>query len=199
MLLARPGPVLALVFVFNGTACGDPPDPTNCSGFVGVRGQPAQLELLILGPDGVPAPAQDGARVPLVKAPQGGKHVFAGARVRNLDTCPIKLTAAIREPETQKVQFETRPVQFIDGGDGWAYARQPTQISDYGNVGLCPNQWASKDIYEQSYTLEVVVADRDQRAASRTITIVPYCSQPEFAAECMCECKLGYVLGQCTP
>ena len=32
------------------------------------------------------------------------------------------------------------------------------EIGDYSNVPLCPNQWASKDIYDQPFELELLAA-----------------------------------------
>ncbi len=153
---------------------------------------------MVLPPDGQPIAGTDGMRVPMWKAPQGGKHIFAGARVRNLDICTVQLIGAVRDPATRMTRFEGRYPPFVDGGDGWAYADQPSQISSYANIPLCGNFWSPRDIHEETYELEITVTDREKRTATKKLSIVPFCSEPALLAECECECSQGYVLGECS-
>jgi hypothetical protein len=186
------------LFLF-AAACPDEAAPV-CSGFVGDPDAAPEIELLVLGLGDEPMAMAAGARVPLIEAPQGGKHIFAGVRARNLDTCPVSLTGVLRDPASRQVRFEGRPVQFLDGGDGWAYPRERGQISSYANIPVCPNSWATKDIHEQEYELEVTARDRGGRMAMRALPVTPFCAEPEREAVCRCTCELGYVMGTpCAP
>jgi hypothetical protein len=158
-----------------------------------------EIELYVLGLDPRPAAVVDGDRVPLIQAPQGGKHIFAGFRARNLDMCPVAITGVVRDTSTGQVRFERRPVVFRDGGDGWAYPREPDQISSYANIAVCPNSWATKDIFEQSFELELTARDREGRTVTVTRVVTPYCAQPEREADCLCSCAQGYVMERQCP
>jgi hypothetical protein len=178
---------------------------TRCSGFVGDPALPVQVEAIVTVPDGYvvtengeqvllkPVAGIDGMRVPLIQAPQGGKHIFAGVRVKNIDTCPVSLVGSIRDT-SGRVQYEGRPVDMLVGDDGWAYPAQPKQIGSYANIGLCANHWSSRDIYEQPYELELKVSDKEGRTAKTTLSIVPFCgAEPKYEAECRCICALDAV------
>lgn len=71
------------------------------------------------------------------------------------------------------------------------------EIGDYSNVPLCPNQWASKDIYDQPFELEFLVTDKNQKTTTKKITVTPRCAEPgEKESACRCLCRNGYVLGE---
>jgi hypothetical protein len=173
-------------------ACNGDPVNTVCSGFVGDPSLAAEIELLTLSPEGQAVAVTEGGRVALIEAPQGGKHVFAGFRARNLDTCPISITGQLRDPATGQVRFEGRPVSFVDGDDGWAYPRQRDAISSYANIPVCPNGWSTMDIFDQPYELVLTARDRDGRTVTRTAVVTPSCAQPTLEANCRCTCAQGY-------
>ena len=56
---------------------------------------------------------------------------------------------------------------------------QPNQISSYSNVAVCPNEWSTMDINDQSYRLEVLVKDKEGRTAKKTAMVTPYCAESD--------------------
>jgi hypothetical protein len=175
---------------------------TGCSasepkcGFVGDPNQPLELSVVVLGADLSPAPAGDGTRVALVKPPQGGRVIYAGARARNLETCmAAQVVSALRDPNTHAVLgLEGRPVVLAAAGDGWAAVLEQ-QPSSYANVAVCPNQRSSRDIDEEPYELFMKLTDAGGRTAEVDLEVVPFCAEPDNLDECQCICKAGYVLG----
>jgi hypothetical protein len=177
--------------------------PQRCSGFVGDRASPVEVEAILTEPerydDGMiaalrPVLGTQGARVPLIQAPQGGKHVFAGVRVRNLDTCPVRLVGTLRDT-SGFIRFESRPVDMLAGDEGWAYAADPAQIGSYANIPVCPNVWSDRDIHEQPYELELRVSDAENRNGLVTLSVVPFCGEPAHEGDCRCSCEVDAVLG----
>src|SRR5262249_25636425 len=83
---------------------------------------PLAIRAVVLGADLAPAAAGDGARVALMKPPQGGRVLYAGVEARNLDvSMPVNLIGALRDPTTHAVYgLEGRPVILAAGADGWA-------------------------------------------------------------------------------
>jgi hypothetical protein len=73
-----------------------------------------------------------------------------------------------------------------------------TNIATFANIPVCPNQWSSRDLFDQDYELEMVLKDWKGRAARRTFTVKPVCneSEPGLSAECRCICRHGYILGE---
>lgn len=189
----RRSPLLPLLFL---SACGS--DEQRCTTFVGDPAAAVEVEARMLDAAGASAPITAGARVPLILPPQGGKVIFAGARARNLCAGVVQLRGWVRDGDTASapiVGLEARPITLVDGGDGWAYPTEPTQISSYANIPLCPNASSSRDIHEQPYLLTVRVTDADERVAETSATITPYCGEPQNQANCECTCSEGYVLG----
>jgi hypothetical protein len=82
--------------------------------------------------------------------------------------------------------------------DGWGTSTD-SNISTFANVPICPNEWASTDAYGNPFDLIVSVQDRGGRTAMKTIQVTLACAEPDKAAECLCICKGGYVLGQPCP
>lgn len=184
----------------NGDHPSEDAGPEHCSGFVGDPALPVEVQIMVTQPDGYdadgdiakvsPVLCEEGMRVPMIQAPQGGKHLFAGVRVKNIDTCPVRLVGTVRDV-SGFIAFEGRPVNMTVAADGWAYASRPDQIADYANIGVCPNRWSSRDIFEQPYQLEMKVSDKDNRSGMASMQIVPYCGEPKRETLCMCECALG--------
>jgi len=169
--------------------------PDRCA--VGDPGAPLAIRAVVLGADLTPVLAADGARVALMRPPQGGRVVYAGVEAQNLDACkPANIVGALRDPATHAVYgLEGRPVVLAPGGDGWAEAGEQ-QPSSYANVAVCPNQRSSRDIDETHYELYLKLTDGAARFAETTVDVVPFCAEPDNLEECRCICKTGYVLGE---
>jgi len=169
--------------------------PDRCA--AGDPAQPLEMRVVVFGADVAPAVIGDGARVALMKPPQGGRVIYAGAEVRGGDICnPVNLVGALRDPTTHAVfGLEGRPVLLAARSDGWAAADE-VQPSNYANIAVCPNQRSSRDIDEEPYELYVKLTDGVGRSAEGVVDVVPFCAEPDTFDECTCICKTGYVLGQ---
>jgi hypothetical protein len=180
-------------------ACGS--GPPACARFVGDPGRDIELQVVVLGADGTTTAIGGGARVPLVKPPQGGRVLFVGVRARNLDICSVEIVGALRDPATQAVLgLEGRPVALTVASDGWAEASATGQPSSYANVAVCPNFRSARDIDEEPYELLLQLTDTSHRMGQASLTVTPFCAEPDSAVECQCICKKGYVLGSpCLP
>ena len=149
---------------------GGPPDPCTV-GFLGDATKPAVVEVIALDPTMMLFPLVSGDMVTLAFPPQGGRVIFAGARATNLDGCGVQLEGVIRDETTQQVRLDSRTVNLVPTGDGWGQS-DPTDISTFANVPVCPNEWSATNLYGTPYQLELSVTDRDNRAASATLLIV---------------------------
>lgn len=126
-------------------------------------------------------------------------------RVLNVDGCAAQIVGALRDPATKQVRLDGRIVNLRRGDDGWGVSGQglttkieeSAEIGDYSNVPLCPNQWADRDVFDQSFELEFVLTDRLGKTVSKKISVVPRCAEPGAKeAACRCLCRKGYVLGE---
>lgn len=182
-----------------GTDAGDGGTHGCTTGFVGDQTKDPEMTLTVLGavtgPGAAATPVTDGDTVPLIFPPQGGRVIFVGARARNLEACGVTLTGAMRDKTTKQVRLDARTVNLVLAGEGWLET-DPTDYASFSNVPVCPNQWSKTDIFGTVYELEVTLADRDGRTVTKTIDVTPACAEPERAAECLCICKGGYVLGE---
>ena len=157
--------------------------------------QPAQVQVLALGPDMTAVTLQDGDPVTLAFPPQGGRVIFAGVRATNVDPCAVQLEGVVRDETTLEVRLDSRTIDLKPTGDGWG-ASDPTDVSTFSNIPVCPNEWSKTNIYGTEYELEVTITERSGRAETRTLKVTPACSDPATAAVCLCICQGGYVLGQ---
>jgi hypothetical protein len=175
--------------------------PILCTlGYLGDRAAPIDLQLVARGASGAAIPIDEGADVALVFPPQGGRVTFVGARMTNVDPCYMNITGALRDPTSNAVRVDKRTVNLTPVGDGVHGAPNDADISSFANVPTCPNQWASIDLYDQTFQLEFSVTDRNGKTAKKTIHVVPRCAEPDKEVECRCICEAGYVLGRpCTP
>jgi hypothetical protein len=173
-----------------------PPPPTKCPGlFVGDATKSTALELIGLGPNMNAVPIDDGSMVTLAFPPQGGRVIFAGVRATNLDPCAVQLGGVVRDETTKQVRLDSRTVNLKPTGDGWA-ASDPTDISTFANVPVCPNEWSKTNLYGTEYELEVDLTDSKNNTTSKIIKVIPECAEPAHAADCLCICMGGYMLGQ---
>jgi hypothetical protein len=197
-------PIYRLFGVFaaaSAIACSGPETasdagPPPCTiGFLGDPKSAPVIELVTLDESYISTPLQDGGTVSLMFPPQGGRVIFAGVRATHVDACAVRLAGALRDLQTKQVRIDTRTVNLEPTGDGWGRSID-SDISTFANIAVCPNQWADTDVFGIEYELIVSVTDRAQRKATQTVRVVPLCTEPEHAEECLCICKGGYVLGE---
>jgi hypothetical protein len=191
-LAACPGP-------HEGSDAG--PDAQYVPEFLGDAAAAPEFDFLVFRADDTVVPLSDGGTVQIVTPPQGGRVVFVGVRATNIDGAGLQLTGALRDPATQQVRFDSRTINLIPTGDGWGVSGTATEpasvaIGNFSNIAVCPNEWSSTDIYGHTYNLEVTIQDREGRQLTKTIHVTPECGEPLSLGECMCICKVGYVLGQ---
>lgn len=164
--------------------------------FVGDPGAAATMTLMVLNADDTVTDLLDGGALPLRFPPQGGRVGFVGVRANNVVPCGVQLSGVLRDPTTQQVRLDARTVNLrvLDGGtEAQSLA---TSISTWANIPLCPNQWASRDVFGNTFELEVSLTDRGGRTVSRSMNVVPYCAEPDRLEGCQCICREGYVLGE---
>jgi hypothetical protein len=170
-------------------------------GFLGDEAGAPDFDFQILEADDTVAPLVDGDSVPMILPPQGGRVIFVGVRATNVDGCELQLTGALRDLTTQQVRVDSRTVNLIDTGDGYgvigmASTAIASAIANFSNVPLCPNEWASTNVYGNVFGLEVTIQDRGGRQLTKKIHVTPECGQPDNLSQCLCICAAGYVLGQ---
>lgn len=189
-------PILSVLALCSlGCSASSSPAHTCTMGFLGSESQPPKIEILVVQPDDSVTTAVDGGPVPLVQPPQGGRVVFVGARVTNMDGCGVQLTGALRDETSLQVRVDMRTVNLVSTGDGWGATGTGVlsgSISSFANVPVCPNQWSTTDVDGHRYQLEVDVLDRAGRTARAVLEVTPYCSEPASAAYCACTCAAGY-------
>jgi hypothetical protein len=170
--------------------------PHGCTyGFLGEATKAPVIEVFGLGPGMTSVPLMNGSMVTLAFPPQGGRVIFAGVRATHVDACAAQLEGVVRDESTKHVMVDSRTINLLPSGDGWG-ASDPTDISSFANVPVCPNEWSSTNLYGTEYELEVTLTDRGGRSAVQTLKVVPACAEPAHAADCLCICKGGYVLGE---
>lgn len=200
----------AVAIVALAAGCSDETEPgdaastsgaaTSCK--VGFLGDPAlapELRLTARGASGVSVDLDDGGTIPIITPPQGGRVLFVGVRVTNVNACGVKLAGSVRDAVTGEERLDARTVNLDVGDDGWGTSRD-TNIGTFANIPVCPNLWSSNDLYDQPIALTLTVTDREKRVATTTITVTPTCSEGEpLLAECLCICAKGYELGATCP
>lgn len=184
-------PCLALL-----AACPSPND--GC--FVGDPSAPPELVIIHQTLDGTYAETAPGGAIPLILAPQGGRVLFVGAKAKNLDGCPVRLLASLRDPcSNSLLALEQRDVMMKATADGWLEPEDPAQISNYSNLPACPRAALERNVDGTEYRLRVELEDRAGRKAEAFVNVIPACNQPGLVDQCLCECSATYVLGEaCT-
>jgi len=169
-------------------------DPT-C--FVGDLTAQPEIEIVHRTASGTVAITR--ALVPLLNPPQGGKVLLVGVRAKNLDGCPLQISASLRDPCNDRVlALERRPVSLEASPDGWAAPARPLELDNFSNLPGCPRSDNDRPIADQPYLLRVTVTDKEGRTAEATRMIEPYCgAEPEHAATCACECRSRFDRGAC--
>jgi hypothetical protein len=195
------GALALLPLALAAPACGGdddaptPPEPVCEIDYLGEEGADIELEVIALEVSSKSRPIGEGDRVDITTPPQGGRVLFVGARARNLSACGVKLKGVLRDPESMRVMYESRTINLQRAEGGWG-ASVDSDISTFTNIAVCPNQWSSRDVFDQDYELEVQLKDKLDRSATKSFMVRPACSEPELEAECRCLCKNGYKLGE---
>jgi hypothetical protein len=168
--------------------------------FVGDPNLPAEIQPIFRDVNNEMQPMTAGGSVPLILPPQGGKVMVVGVRARNLDGCPLDISASIRDTCSNAIiALERRPITLNPSGDGWLDPLKPAELENYSNLPACPRANLERDVHAEPYQLTIRVEDKDGRMAETSIEIVPTCAEPEFMDQCLCECRSDYTLGdECT-
>jgi hypothetical protein len=182
-------------------ACPSPEtnSPPSCkAAFIGTKGAAPQIQLVYADSNGDSQPVMEGGAVPMLLPLQGGRVIYAGARVLNMDPCAAFLSASIRDPSNNEVRLDARTINFTLASDGWGEVAAG-DLSSFGNIPACPNEWSAASLYEGTYLLDVSVKDREDVTVEAKMHVQPGCAEPSEAAECRCICKAGYKLGESCP
>ena len=163
--------------------------------FLGKEGEAPAVELTALRADSTSVKVLDGDPVAMILPPQGGRVIFAGVRATNIEPCGVTLTGVLRDLVTRQVRVDRRTINLRALGDGWG-GSDDDDISSFANVPVCPNQWATADLYGAEYELSIVLTDQHGHEVTSAAKVIPACAEPDNWAECTCICKSGYVLGQ---
>jgi hypothetical protein len=162
---------------------------------IGTPGTPVELEIVHLDAEDHVSTTQPGQEVPLLPPPQGGFILLLGARATNLDGCNLQLTTSFRDPCSDEIiKIDQRPAILEDTGDGWGI----TSLSSYGNLPLCPQVTAERDLHDQPYIVSVALRDLDGNQGAADLRVVPVCPPDDLL--CTCQCDHNYVVGgDCPP
>jgi hypothetical protein len=192
--IAALGAVGALV------ACPPPPPTPDC-GFWGTQGALPFIEIgMRLADGGFGELTQDGLPVDLTFPTQGGHVLFVGARIHDMPKCNDVLSATVSNPQTgAQYATEEREVSF-KVADGTGGIPDLSDTAYVANVPMCPD-YGARDVLNQDWVLQVVVADDAGDAPTKLRHVTPVCRQsdPAALAQCQCECAANYFLGKCAP
>lgn len=168
----------------------DPPTPISCP--LGDLTKPIELEIVHKAVGGGVTVTTSSGAVPLILPPQGGKVMLVGVRARNVDGCPLTLTAAMRDTCTgDLIALERRPI-LLEEKNGWLEPQEPLELNNYSNLPACPREGLTRSVSGEPYQIEVVVEDKTGRQATKSITIIPTCAEPENEMTCRCECRTDF-------
>lgn len=174
--------------------------PTCSLADLGDPKQPIVLQVTALGVTNMSTPIVDGMSVDLITPPQGGRVIFIGAKATNLSPCGVVISGSIKDPGNGAVMLDKRTVNLKPQADGYGTSND-TNISTFANIAVCPNQWSSQNIYDQTYEVTLEITDKVGRSASQSVMVVPRCAEtePTLYSGCLCTCKQGYTLGAPCP
>lgn len=157
--------------------------------------QPIGLQVTARGADLVSEEIGEGAQVPMILPPQGGRVMFIGARATNIEPCAVEISGTLRDLSNGEVRVDGRKMNLKATGDGWGTSTD-TDISTFAMIPTCPNQWAATDVFGTTFELELTLTAKNGQKASKKMSIVPVCGEPANEAECKCQCTKGYTLGK---
>lgn len=165
------------------------------SGVIGDPKKFPEIEIIAITSEYQFETIGDGDSVSLLQPPGSGRVLFAGARVRNMNPCGVRLRGEFMDPISGKKQIDIRIINMEPTEDGWA-SSSVNDLSTLMNQPVCPNQWAMQDIFDNEFQLTMIVTDRDDRLAWKSVRVIPKCDEPGQEAGCTCLCSDGYKLGQ---
>ncbi len=177
----------------------DGPDPpTEC--FFGDENASPEGELVFLDENFVVQPFTDGQRVPAILPPQGGKVIFIGVRLKNMDMCSIQANGGVFDDcqtPPRVIGREGRALSFVlNEASGFAEPANPETINNYVNIPLCGNFTSSRDIDDEPYRIELRISDRAQRALVFRAELTPFCAGAPNTdgtfEQCLCECDAEF-------
>ena len=184
-----PGATLALVIGCGGggSATPDAPEALPCP--IGDLSAPAEMQIVHLDENNAVIETAAMQPVPLIAPPQGGWIVLLGVRARNIDCRPVLTTALIDTCDNQILNIDRRSTQLDVGADGWGVS----SVTSFGNLPVCPQLTAARDLTSVPYTVTVAIEDGAGQTATTSLTVVPSCQ--DGTSRCACECSHDYVLG----
>ncbi len=67
----------------------------------GLAGDEPEIEVTARNVDKVAETVNEGATVSLIEPPQGGRVIFVGVRVMNMNACGARITGVLRDPAAE--------------------------------------------------------------------------------------------------
>jgi hypothetical protein len=168
---------------------------------IGDENAEAEIVLVYRTVDGEVADLEDNGTVPLILPPQGGKVTLVGVRAKNV-TCRLLLNANLSNSLCGGtiIGLEGRPVDLVEGDDGFGYPAAPDTLQNYVNIPVCPTFASTRDGDDQPYALQLRATEvrRLDEETARThvfnATVTPVCAEPDIFDDCTCECDADLVL-----
>lgn len=162
--------------------------------FLGDASKPIEIKVTARGADLVSKEISEGAQVPLILPPQGGRVMFIGVLATNLSPCSVEINGTLRDLGSNETRVDGRKTNLATTADGWG-SSVDTDISTFSMIPTCPNQWASTDVFGHTFELELSITAKNGQMASKKLNVTPVCGEPANEAECKCQCTMGYTLG----
>jgi hypothetical protein len=171
-----------------GSATPDAKEALPCP--IGDLSAPAEIQIVHLDENNAVIETQAMQTVPLIAPPQGGWIVLLGVRAKNIDCRPMLTTALVDTCDDQILSIDVRSTQLDVGADGWGVS----SLTSFGNLAVCPQLTAARDLTSVPYTMRVAIEDAAGQKAESSLTVVPTC--PDGTSRCACECNHDYVVGR---
>jgi len=167
--------------------------------FFGDASAQPEGELVFLDENFTLQPLVSGQAVPAILPPQGGKVIFVGARIKNMDMCSLQANGGVFDDcqtPPRIIGREGRGIQMvITDGLPFAEPADPTTLNNYVNIPLCGNFTSSRDIDGEPYRVEIRFSDRARRTLVLQADVTPFCPGTPgdgVFEQCECECDADY-------
>lgn len=146
-------------------------------------------------------PIDDGTTLSLRLPPQGGYVLWIGAEVSAVATPQLEIRGRLRSKATGIIIAEEARSIAVEPvvTDSNSVRPAPVSIRNVTNLPVCPN-YGDEEFLGLPLVLEVRVEDlsTDPPGLGVATRDVQLACLGE-STNCLCECSLGYVLGQCGP